>query len=145
MIGGTFPHTSWSGEWIYFSVCFCLVLWSENVGVSEAQVIPEFPLHKGAIGKSNNNRSVKVDFAVFAYDEKQKKRVFLVELKTDIRSLNSEQLGNMQAAKRAGLRKLLFGVIEAAKAKPQRKYAHLIWISKIWAASRLDPDLSICG
>lgn len=96
--------------------------------VSDAEVIPEFPLHKGAIGKSKNNRSVKVDFAVFANGGEQKKRIFLVELKTDIRSLNRKQLDNMKAAKRARLRKLLCGVIEAARASSEpRKYAQLLW------------------
>ena len=95
-------------------------------------VLPEFPLHKGLLGipektQSPNNQSVRVDFAVFFSDVKRK-QIFLVELKTDHKSISKQQLENMVKAQHAGSKKLLCGVIKAAKASAEpRKYAQLIW------------------
>ena len=93
------------------------------------EVIPEFPLHKGLIlsdaadNNKTDNRSRKVDFAVFAAEPKQ---IFLVELKTDNNSINCEQLKDMEAAQ---AETLLKGVLECAiHSDSPRKYAHLIWV-----------------
>ncbi|MYG81246.1 MAG: hypothetical protein F4187_05505 [Gemmatimonadetes bacterium] len=94
------------------------------------EVIPEFPLHKGMLNISEareDNQSVNVDFAVVGHQGK-KKRVLLIELKTDIGSLNPDQLENMEKARRADSKDLLQGVIFAAwNSKSKHKYAHLIW------------------
>ena len=96
----------------------------------DVTVIPEFPLHKGATGISgdrSDNHSVNVDFAVF-WSSKHAKRMILVELKTDPKSINDHQLCNMLEARCAGPEKILLGVKEAASAsKETNKYAQLIW------------------
>ncbi len=93
-------------------------------------MIPEFPLHKGNIeitSGGGKNQSVNVDFAVFC-SNRELKRMFLVELKTDRNSIRSEQLHNMRKARCAKLEKILDGVIKAAKnSKKYHKYAHLHW------------------
>ena len=101
--------------------------------LGDVSVVPEFPLHKGLVGISqrnnggDDNQSVKVDFAVFSRDS-QGKQIFLVELKTDCKSINKAQLENMVKAKSAGPKILLEGVLRAAKASAEpRKYAQLIW------------------
>lgn len=111
---------------ILFGMCLPNVIeyW---FGVKDAKVIPEFPLHKDSLGIEKNNQSLKVDFAVFAH-KNGRERLFLVELKTDMDSRNSNQLDNMKIAKSAGSKKLLEGVILAAQStRVPRKYAHLIW------------------
>ena len=94
------------------------------------KLIPEFPLHKGKTRISedcDDNQSVNVDFAVFC-SEPEGKRIFLVELKTDMHSINKAQLCNMVKAKEAKSKNVLCGVIKAARASPApRKYAQLIW------------------
>ena len=97
------------------------------------EVIPEFPLHKGLFDDKSSlecgpHRSVKVDFAVFG-TKGDKKQIFLVELKTDMGSLDFRQLKNMKkVAQDVAFEATLSGVIELAKHSPQkRKYAHLIW------------------
>ena len=58
------------------------------------KLIPEFPLHKGNTRISedcDDNQSVNVDFTVFC-SEPEGKRIFLVELKTDMHS-NQQRSG----------------------------------------------------
>ena len=93
-------------------------------------IIPEFPLHKGMSGISTdpkNNQSVHVDFAVFCTSP-YGRRIFLVELKTDDKFTNEEQLRNMVRASGKGAGKLLCGIIKSALASSEkRKYAQLLW------------------
>ena len=94
-------------------------------------VIPEFPLRKKTLNRSckpkEANQSFKVDFAVF-YPDSDDQRFFLVELKTDNQSIDSEQLERMKEARKLGAEKLLDGVIRCARAGKdvRRKYAHLM-------------------
>ncbi|MCY4342910.1 MAG: hypothetical protein OXE83_04975, partial [Gammaproteobacteria bacterium] len=98
------------------------------------KVIPEFPIHKallectsGCPSKADSHRSVKVDFAVFGR-RKEKRQIILVELKTEMESLDKKQLQKMKKAACAGSEKLLEGVQYAAiHSKSKHKYAHLIW------------------
>ena len=95
--------------------------------VTDPTVIPEFPLNKSIIGATNNDQSVKVDYAVFGKRDGAN-CVFLVELKTDIKSIDERQLTYMKCAERAGFRELLRGVkLSAERSREKRKYAHLIW------------------
>ena len=103
--------------------------WSRN----NLCVIPEFPLHKGLVlgskskSDKSDNRSVNVDYAVF-FREAERKRVLLVELKTDNNSIKKEQLKNMKVAQAAGMEKLVEGLVECANHSDEpRKYAQLIW------------------
>ena len=95
---------------------------------SDLRVIPEFPLHKGKLGvsKQDDNRTVNVDFAVFS--KRPDRRVFLLELKTDAKSLRTMQLKRMAHARDVGLQNILEGVREAGLAsRDKRKYAQLVW------------------
>ena len=99
----------------------------KRFNVSVDTVIPEFPLNKRIICGSDRDQSVRVDFAVFAKGE-DGDCVFLVELKTDQKTLKPHQLKLMKRAKCAGFDYLLRGVKSAAVASPEpKKYAHLIW------------------
>ena len=95
-------------------------------GVTDVTVIPEFPLRKGDLNDTKDNRSVKVDFAVFGY-KNGKGHLYLVELKTDMESLNIGQLCNMLKAKQLGFQRLLRAVKQVAKAShSKQKYDYLI-------------------
>lgn len=100
-----------------------------DLKASELRVIPEFPLQLGKVfgveNKSTKNRSSKVDFVLFS---KAEKTIFLVELKTDNKSINCEQLCSMKQVQTVGAKQLLEGVVELANATGEKhKYAHLIW------------------
>ena len=113
---------------IFFGMFLPKVI-EKTFGVHVDEIIPEFPLRKGTLNpdSSEDNQSVNVDFAVFG-SKGDKGRIFLVELKTDVNSLNQEQLKNMKAAQRVGSKAILNGIKIVAKHSPQkRKYAHLIW------------------
>ena len=98
-----------------------------GVSLGNCTVIPEFPLHKGKLRKSNNNQSVNVDFAVF-FEQRTENHLCLVELKTDQQSISVPQIRTMGRAANVGANALLIGVLEAARVSPRpRKYAHLIW------------------
>ncbi len=95
-------------------------------------VIPEFPLHRGNVLRESNskrkNESVKVDFAVFCRN--RYKKIFLVELKTDSRSIRPDQLKHMLCAARddVGPEQVLGGVVKAAIHSPVKpKYGHLLY------------------
>ena len=115
-----------------FVALFMPAVFKSHFGLSPVTVIPEFPLHKGELhhankGENQDNQSVKVDFAVLSSGANGK-RIALVELKTDNKSIDEIQLKNMVKAKCVGIQRLLCGVIKAAKASNEkRKYAHLIW------------------
>ena len=102
-----------------------------NSELEPMTVIPEFPLRKGLIdpdgNSENDNQSVKVDFAVFCRGEK-KKRLVLVELKTDNKSIDCDQLKRMRQAQSVGVKELLRGVVTCGSNSAElRKYAQLIW------------------
>ena len=111
--------------------------------VPRSKLIPEFPLHKGETCISedqSNNRSVNVDFALFC-SQSEGKQVFLVELKTDMQSINKTQLCNMIKAKEAASESVLSGVIKAAGASAApRKYAQLIWRLSEIGCITVDPS-----
>lgn len=96
----------------------------------ELHVIPEFPIRYGTLkqdsGKAGENQSFNVDFSVW---HKESGRVFLVELKTDMGSIDSEQLCNMVKVRHRPLGDFIDGVrcIANAPSPQPRKYAQLIW------------------
>ena len=114
---------------VFFGLLLSKVIES-RFGAPRSKLIPEFPLHKGETRISEdhgNNQSVNVDFALFC-SEPEAKRIFLVELKTDMHSINKAQLCNMIKAKKAKSERVLSGVIKAASASAApRKYAQLAW------------------
>lgn len=84
----------------------------------ELHVVPELPIAKG----DGTRRSWNVDFAVFS---RNAERVFLVELKTDAKSIDKEQLNRMRAIGTLG--DLVCEILcIAASSDEKRKYIHLI-------------------
>lgn len=105
-----------------------------DIPACELKVIPEFPIRYGTLrgceifkrGKAGPNQSFNVDFSVWHETCGQ---VFLVELKTDMDSLKSEQLCDMSkvAAHDGGFGAFIGGVAEIAEKGDARKYTQLIW------------------
>ena len=106
---------------IFFSFFLVAILDSEFCIGAESVVLPEFPLKK-----DENNQSRKVDFFVVATD---RQRSFLVELKTDRKSLSDPQLEYLNAARSKRLSTLIEDVKSIAiksKGSYRLKYLHLL-------------------
>lgn len=87
----------------------------------DARIVPEFP-----IGQRGTKRSDKADFFALSVD---KKHAFLIELKTDIRSLRNVQEEYLKKAVNCGLGPLLSEMREMAKSPvrhTRKKYYHLL-------------------
>lgn len=88
---------------------------------SDLCIIPEFPYGKA----DDSAKHQQVDFAVFSNISK---RLTLVELKTDIGSVDPDQLDAMREIR--SVKKLICDVIEivqsARKGSVQKKYTHLV-------------------
>ena len=106
----------------------------ERFGISNLRLIPEFPIKKKllpAYRGDTTSQSINVDFLAVARveDGASEHRAFLVELKTDMASKNEEQARDLGQAVEVGLKRLVGGVIEIARATSQkRKYAHLLYL-----------------
>ena len=88
-----------------------------KVRKEELHVVPEFP-----IKHADSYQSWNVDFAVF---EKASNRMFLVELKTDDRSIDQPQIDQMRRISScSGLVKDILRL--AAQGDQKRKYVHLV-------------------
>ena len=122
---------------IYFAMFLPNVLKVHCNLDTDSEIIPEFPLRHGTIGtklRTNGedgawpNQSVKVDYAAFTSDGSE---VLLVELKTDMGSLNEKQISNLKKAKGIEFKRLVDGVlciakIENMETKHRQKYIHLL-------------------
>ena len=88
-------------------------------------LVPEFP-----IKKKGNNQSTKVDYLALQEpkDGEPAKQAFLVELKTDMASIDRGQLCDLLHVAKNGLESLVKGVIDIcdSSTKQKRKYAHLL-------------------
>ena len=87
----------------------------------DPRLIPEFPL-----GQSGTKRSDKADFFALSTD---RKHAFLIELKTDMRSLRKHQEDYLACAVKRGMPEILCDVRRMAKARERRareKYFHLL-------------------
>ena len=75
------------------------------------ELIPEFPIRCGTINTSelSNNRSFKMDYLALSNDGK---KAIFVELKTDGRSIQPEQVNYLTEAKKVGMKRLLEGLPE---------------------------------
>ena len=96
---------------------------SRCVGVKvKPQIVPQFPLKHEGSNQSNN-----VDF--FALSECEK-HAFLIELKTDMRSIDKKQKCYLRRAKCRGMRKVMEDLKTIAQVeRPEhlrRKYFHLL-------------------
>ena len=88
-------------------------------------IIPEFPLRKGTLDSDDDsNQSYNVDYVAFSKD---REKVFLVELKTDMGSRRDEQDQYLLDASQKRFRDFVLGAMQLARAsKHKPKYLHLM-------------------
>ena len=93
-------------------------------------VIPEFPLRKGTLdgeeAHAKPNESYNVDYVAFSMD---RRTAILVELKTDMSSVDDPQKRYLRKARKVGLGEFVGGAIEICgsdSTKVRSKYVHLI-------------------
>jgi len=93
-------------------------------------IIPEFPIRKCLIkginnnNKYNRNRSYKIDYIALNLDHK---KVYFIELKTDMKSLRKGQSDYLVESKEVGFKSILEGINELSKAsRATGKYKWLI-------------------
>jgi hypothetical protein len=112
---------------IFFGIYLRRVLESKyNIHLKET-IIPEFPIHKATINPDEKTHaSVNMDYLALAANNTT---AFFIELKTDMQSRRKKQDKYLKDAARAGVVKLLAGVIEIFEAtNKKRKYYHLLRI-----------------
>ena len=104
---------------VLFGMTLPSVIRSKFKTDGKLHVIPEFPIKTG-----DHERTFNVDFAVLTHGGGE---VYLVELKTDSKSIKEEQLCQMRGKGRRQFRCLLDDICDVAKASPEKaKYLHLI-------------------
>ena len=89
-------------------------------------LIPEFPLRKGELPDHSreNNQSYNVDYVAFSMDRRM---AFLVELKTDMSSIDKEQEKYLRLAREKGFGPFVCGIKKICEATDyQSKYTHLL-------------------
>ena len=98
----------------------------------EPEIVPEFP-----IKKPTNHQSHNVDFLAYA---RGCRHSFLVELKTDMASVDEAQKERLKRTARSGLEKLVCDVKDLAVNSPyKQKYVHLLWhLQKLGLLSGVD-------
>ncbi len=109
---------------VFFSVYLKEVV-EEFTGLAlEEVIIPELPIKRDLIWPElPTNKSVKVDYALFAKD---RRRVVFVELKTDGASRREGQDTYLETAQRIGFRRIVEGVRAIIlNTSAHRKYHHL--------------------
>jgi hypothetical protein len=100
-------------------------------------IIPEFPIRIGEISETHPelNKSFKIDYLAFS---KSEKRVFLIELKTDLLSRREKQDWYLESAAKIKVMGMVEGLIKIYDATTQKvKYDNLLekieeigWIKK---------------
>ena len=113
---------------IFFALFLPAVLKEHCNRDFKSTLIPEFPLRRGTLDPqvpaNIKNRSVKADYAAFTTDCQE---VYLVELKTDLSSLNEDQIEYLETAKGIEVKNLLDGIIcMSKKSDDHQKYVHLL-------------------
>ena len=104
----------------------------KRFGTSNLRLIPEFPIKKSLLPAYRGDttaQSINVDFLAVAREEGEPAgQAFLVELKTDMASRNEKQVRDLCQAAEVGLKSLVCGTVEIARATDQKKkYAHLLY------------------
>lgn len=109
---------------VFFSIYLKGIVEEFTHVLVEDEVIPELPIKRDLIWPERPmNRSVKVDYALFAKD---RSRVFFVELKTDGSSRRDTQDHYLVTAKRLGFRRIVEGIRAILlKTEAHQKYHHL--------------------
>ena len=112
-------------------------------------VMPEFPLRMGTLFCENElqkknrkfhpNQSLKVDYVALSLDVK---KVFLIELKTDMKSVDQQQKADLRAASKIPFGNFVDGVKCICKVTKQKsKYVHLLHrLSELDLVSIRDED-----
>jgi len=75
-------------------------------------LLPEFPVHLGTINNGGSNKSVKIDFVAITEDN----HVYLIEFKTDDKSIRGEQIKYLKKSAKVGFQNLLYGLTKIYKA-----------------------------
>ena len=94
--------------------------------VSIDLIIPEFPLRLGELPEQNHNSnlSFKIDYLIYS---KSQNKVYLIELKTDLRSRKGKQDIYLKDAEKIKLKAIIEGVLKIYNATNQKvKYDYLL-------------------
>ena len=104
------------------------------------EIAPEFPVRIGTIYPHISiDRSYKIDYVAMSADGA---RAILVELKTEGMSRRDDQDLYLQAARKAGFRTLLSGVLDIFRAtNAKRKYFHLFEHLEAMGVLRIPGDM----
>lgn len=102
----------------------------ERFGANNLCLIPEFPIKKSLVGNDRTSQSIKVDYIAMSSDLT---RAFIVELKTDMMSIDQKQIEDLKRASRKGMAEIVSGlkrivVAKSVTAKPEirGKYFNLL-------------------
>ena len=111
---------------IFFAIHLKEIL-EDNIKTKIDHIIPEFPLRIGTIYPNINhkkpNQSYKVDYVAISNFAK---KVYFIELKTDMSSITDNQFKYLLEAKKKGIEELLNGVEQIYNAtKAKKKYSKL--------------------
>lgn len=109
---------------VFFSIYLKGIV-EEFTGVQlDDELIPELPIKRDLVWPElPTNKSLKVDYALFARD---RSRVFFIELKTDGGSRRDAQDDCLAAAKSLGFRRIVEGIRAIVlKTDAHQKYHHL--------------------
>ena len=122
---------------IFFALHLETIL-DKILGINIDLIIPEFPVRVGEISEKlpDLNKSFKIDYLVYS---KSSQKVFLVELKTDQRSLREKQDWYLKSAAKIKVSGLIDGILKIYSATQQKtKYDKLLdkletikWIERV--------------
>ena len=122
---------------IFFALHLKTIFW-KILGTNVDLIIPEFPVRVGEISEKlpGLNKSFKIDYLVYSKDNQ---KVYLVELKTDQRSLREKQDWYLNNAAKIKVSGLIDGIVKIyAATKQKTKYDKLLeklekihWIDRI--------------
>ena len=95
---------------IFFSIYLPDILKEKGIYIELNDIFPEFPL------KKENNQSTNADYAIFENKENEVK-LYLIELKTDMKSIFKPQIEYYEKVKENKLNKVLEKVIQIQESK----------------------------
>lgn len=126
---------------IFFSVYLKGIVEEFTGAAIDDDVIPEFPIKRDLVWPElATNKSVKVDYALFAKD---RGRVFFVELKTDSGSRRDAQDIYLEWAKNHGFKEIVAGVRSILlHTSAHQKYHHLAVVLARLGYLKLPDDLT---
>jgi len=100
---------------IFFALYLPEILGKEDV-IKHENIFPEFPLKK--YDDDNKGSSTNADYAIFV-NKNGKVKLKLIELKTDMNSIDDDQIAYYKKAKKDGFNKILNDIIKIQKKSPQ--------------------------